>query len=104
MRVAVVAHAEKALGAELVFAWGGDGTVRRCIDVLAGSKASLAVLPAGTANLFGTNLGIPQDIEGAVAVGLGGRPPEARRRALREGAVRCHGRRRLRRGDDPRRR
>jgi diacylglycerol kinase (ATP) len=60
-------------GAELVFAWGGDGTVRRCIDVLAGSKASLAVLPAGTANLFATNLGIPADIERAVAVGLRGR-------------------------------
>ena len=59
-------------GAELVFAWGGDGTVRRCIDVLAGSKASLAVLPAGTANLFATNLGIPMDIERAVAVGLRG--------------------------------
>jgi diacylglycerol kinase (ATP) len=59
-------------GAELVFAWGGDGTVRRCVDVLAGSKASLAVLPAGTANLFATNLGIPRDIEQAVAVGLRG--------------------------------
>ena len=59
-------------GAELVFAWGGDGTVRRCIDVLAGTKASLAVLPAGTANLFATNLGIPKDIERAVAVGLRG--------------------------------
>jgi diacylglycerol kinase (ATP) len=60
-------------GAELVFAWGGDGTVRRCIDALAGSNASLAVLPAGTANLFATNLGIPQDIERAVAVGLRGK-------------------------------
>jgi len=59
-------------GAELVFAWGGDGTVRRCIDALAGSSASLAVLPAGTANLFATNLGIPRDIERAVAVGLRG--------------------------------
>ena len=59
-------------GAELVFAWGGDGTVRRCIDVLAGSDVSLAVVPAGTANLFATNLGIPRDIERAVAIGLGG--------------------------------
>lgn len=59
-------------GAELVFAWGGDGTVRRCIDVLAGTNASLAVVPAGTANLFATNLGIPTDIKGAVAVGLRG--------------------------------
>jgi YegS/Rv2252/BmrU family lipid kinase len=59
-------------GAELVFAWGGDGTVRRCIDVLAGSDVTLAVVPAGTANLFATNLGIPRDIERAVAIGLGG--------------------------------
>ena len=59
-------------GAELVFAWGGDGTVRRCIDVLAGTDVSLAVVPAGTANLFATNLGVPTEIEGAVAVGLRG--------------------------------
>jgi diacylglycerol kinase (ATP) len=59
-------------GAELVFAWGGDGMVQRCIDVLAGSNASLAVVPAGTANLFATNLGIPKDIEEAVIVGLRG--------------------------------
>jgi len=59
-------------GAERVFAWGGDGTVRRCVDALAGTDAALAVLPAGTANLFATNLGIPEDLEGAVAVGLRG--------------------------------
>jgi diacylglycerol kinase (ATP) len=59
-------------GAELVFAWGGDGTVQRCIDVLAGSGTPLAIVPAGTANLLATNLGIPGDIEGAVATGLGG--------------------------------
>jgi diacylglycerol kinase (ATP) len=59
-------------GAELVFAWGGDGTVRRCAGELAGEEASLAVIPAGTANLFATNLGIPRDIEQAVVVGLRG--------------------------------
>jgi diacylglycerol kinase (ATP) len=59
-------------GAELVFVWGGDGTVQRCIDVLAGSNASLAIVPAGTANLFASNLGIPRDIEAAVEIGLGG--------------------------------
>jgi diacylglycerol kinase family enzyme len=46
--------------------------VRRCIDALAGTDATLAVLPAGTANLFATNLGIPADIERAVDVGLRG--------------------------------
>ena len=63
-------------GAELIVAWGGDGMVQRCVDVLAGSEVPLAIIPAGTANLFATNLGIPSDIEGAVAVGLHG----ARRR------------------------
>jgi YegS/Rv2252/BmrU family lipid kinase len=60
-------------GADVVFVWGGDGTVRSCVDVLAGSDVSLAILPAGTANLFATNLGIPADIEQAVAIGLRGR-------------------------------
>ncbi len=59
-------------GADLVFVWGGDGTVQRCIDVLAGSSATLAILPAGTANLLATNLGIPRDLEAAVRVGLHG--------------------------------
>jgi YegS/Rv2252/BmrU family lipid kinase len=68
---AQVRRAQKE-GAELVFAWGGDGMVQRCIDVLAGSKTQLAIVPAGTANLFATNLGIPEDIEEAVAIGLRG--------------------------------
>ena len=63
-------------GSELIVAWGGDGMVQRCVDVLAGSEVALAIIPAGTANLFATNLGIPSDIEDAVAVGLHG----ARRR------------------------
>jgi diacylglycerol kinase (ATP) len=60
-------------GAELVFAWGGDGMVQRCADVLAGSDVSLAIVPAGTANLFAGNLGIPQDIAQAVTIGLRGK-------------------------------
>ncbi len=61
-----------AEGAELVFVWGGDGTVQRCLDVLAGTDIPLAVLPAGTANLFASNLDIPQDLAEAVAIGLRG--------------------------------
>lgn len=66
---------ERALheGAELVFVWGGDGMVQRCIDVLAGSDAKLAIVPAGTANLFASNLGIPQNIAEAVEIGLRGK-------------------------------
>jgi len=59
-------------GAELIYVWGGDGMVQRSVDILAGSKTQLAIVPAGTANLFATNLGIPQDVEEAVAIGLRG--------------------------------
>jgi diacylglycerol kinase family enzyme len=61
-----------ARGAEVIFAWGGDGLAQRCIDTLAGTDATLAIVPAGTANLLASNLGIPQEIPGAVEVGLSG--------------------------------
>lgn len=65
---------EKALeeGSELVFVWGGDGMVQRSVDALAGTDARLAILPAGTANLFASSLGIPDDVAEAVDVGLRG--------------------------------
>lgn len=59
-------------GAEVIFVWGGDGTVQRCVDAVAGQGATLAILPAGTANLLATNLNIPIDLEAAVAIGLSG--------------------------------
>jgi diacylglycerol kinase (ATP) len=59
-------------GADLLFVWGGDGMVQRCVDAMDDSKAALAIVPAGTANLLATNLGIPQDIAQAVSIGLGG--------------------------------
>jgi diacylglycerol kinase (ATP) len=61
-----------AEGAELLFVWGGDGMIQRCVDAWAGSDAALAILPAGTANLLATNLGIQQDIASAVSIGLHG--------------------------------
>jgi diacylglycerol kinase (ATP) len=67
-----VEHALKE-GAELVFVWGGDGMVQRSIDRLAGSGVTLAIVPAGTANLFASSLDIPSDIEQAVEIGLNGR-------------------------------
>jgi YegS/Rv2252/BmrU family lipid kinase len=60
-------------GAELFFVWGGDGMMQRSIDPLAGSDTPLAIVPAGTANLLATNLGIPQHIEQAVSIGLRGK-------------------------------
>ncbi|MEV1156758.1 diacylglycerol kinase family protein [Micromonospora chokoriensis] len=59
--------------AGLLFVWGGDGMVQRCADTLAGSGTPMAILPAGTANLFAANLGIPEDLAEAVRIGLHGR-------------------------------
>ena len=59
-------------GATLVFVWGGDGMVQRCIDVLAGSETAVAILPAGTGNLLATSLGIPRDVAKGVEIGLKG--------------------------------
>lgn len=60
-------------GAELVFVWGGDGMVQRSIDTLADTGVTLAIIPAGTANLFASSLEIPSNIEEAVEIGLNGR-------------------------------
>jgi YegS/Rv2252/BmrU family lipid kinase len=76
--------ARKALdeGADLVFVWGGDGAVQRCADALAGRGATMAIVPAGTANLLATNLGIPKNIAKAVRIGLHGA-----RRAIDTGVI-----------------
>jgi YegS/Rv2252/BmrU family lipid kinase len=71
-----------ARGADLMFVWGGDGTIQRCIDAVAGTGAVIAILPAGTANLLAANLSIPRDLTAAVRVGLHGD-----RRALDTGSV-----------------
>jgi diacylglycerol kinase (ATP) len=59
-------------GVDLLFVWGGDGTVQRAIDALSGRPVTIAILPAGTANLLATNLGLPEDLEECVRIGLHG--------------------------------
>jgi diacylglycerol kinase (ATP) len=61
-----------AKGAAVLFVWGGDGTVQRCIDAVAGTDTAVAILPAGTANLLATNLEVPRDLGLAVQIGLHG--------------------------------
>ncbi|MGA9532135.1 MAG: diacylglycerol kinase family protein [Anaerolineales bacterium] len=48
------------LGCDAVFVAGGDGSVGRVAGALAGTKTALAVLPAGTANVWAKELGLPQ--------------------------------------------
>ena len=59
-------------GADLVVIWGGDGTLQRCIDGLADTGATIAIMPAGTGNLLAANLGIPTDLRKAVEIALHG--------------------------------
>jgi diacylglycerol kinase (ATP) len=77
-----VARRARKQGAEVLFVWGGDGMVQRCIDALAGTDAVVAILPAGTANLLATNLQVPASLSEAVQVGLYGE-----RRLLDTGSV-----------------
>jgi diacylglycerol kinase family enzyme len=62
-----------AAGAGLVFAAGGDGTVRACAEALAGTGVPLAIVPLGTANLTARALGVPGRADRALEAGFGGR-------------------------------
>ena len=92
-----------AKGVDVLFVWGGDGTVQRCIDAVAGTDTAVAILPAGTANLLATNLKCrttsPRRSDRAAR-----RPPPPRHRLGERRAFHGDGGRGLRRPDDRRRR
>jgi diacylglycerol kinase family enzyme len=44
--------------------------VQRCSDAVAGTGTPIGILPAGTANLLASNLGIPADLGGALKIAL----------------------------------
>ncbi len=67
-----LAQAAALGGAGVIFAAGGDGTVRACAQALAGTLVPLAILPLGTANLAARALGVPAGLDAALATGFGG--------------------------------
>ena len=96
---------ERALdaGAELIFVWGGDGIVQRCLDAVAGTDVRRRDRPGGHREPVRLE---PRHPAGHRARGrdrAARRAAQARRRPLQRRALRRHGRSRLRRRDDPRR-
>lgn len=59
--------------ADVVMAGGGDGTISAAASLLAGTGKVLAVLPAGTINLFARSLAIPLQLDAAAAAFASGR-------------------------------
>lgn len=62
----VCARRALELGADLVIAAGGDGTVSLVAGAMVGSEAALGIVARGTSNSIATGLGIPTDLEGAM--------------------------------------
>ncbi len=55
-----IARAAAEQGYDVVCAMGGDGTVNEVINGIAGTGATLAVIPVGTGNDFASALGVPK--------------------------------------------
>lgn len=59
--VATLAARAAAAGVGVVAACGGDGTLHEAAGALAGTEAALTAVPAGTANVWAHEAGIPID-------------------------------------------
>ena len=60
-------------GSSDVIVAGGDGTINEAIQGLAGTKARLAIIPRGTANVLARELGLPLDDKQAVKIAAEGK-------------------------------
>jgi YegS/Rv2252/BmrU family lipid kinase len=55
-------------GCRRVVAVGGDGTINEVVNGIAGSDATLGLLPLGTVNVFALELGIPSNLKAAAEI------------------------------------
>jgi diacylglycerol kinase family enzyme len=62
-----------AQGIRLFVVCGGDGTISAVARTLAGTRATLGIIPIGTQNNTALSLGIPADIPAAIAILRNGR-------------------------------
>lgn len=67
----IAAHAASNGSSDVIVA-GGDGTINEAIQGMAGSKARLAIIPRGTANVLARELNLPLNDEQAIAVAARG--------------------------------
>jgi diacylglycerol kinase (ATP) len=67
-----MAQAAVESGVQLVVICGGDGTVMACLSALSGSGLPVAILPLGSGNLLARNLGIPLELDDALAAAVDG--------------------------------
>jgi diacylglycerol kinase family enzyme len=65
-----------AAGVECIVVCGGDGTVFDVLQGMAGSKASLGIIPFGTGNILAQNLRIPKDPAAAAQWLLSAKPKD----------------------------
>ena len=60
-----LARAAVNAGRELIIVCGGDGTINEVINGMTPTQTPLAILPAGTANIVGKELGLPTPVQKA---------------------------------------
>lgn len=60
--------------ADRVIAVGGDGTLKLVAECLLGTKTPIGIIPAGSANGMAKELGIPEELNGALTLAMNGKP------------------------------
>jgi diacylglycerol kinase family enzyme len=75
-KLADAARGAAADGFDVVVAGGGDGTLNTIANALAGGPVAFAVLPLGTHNHFAKELGVPLELDAAVAALARGTPAD----------------------------